>query len=47
VSADNVFGIAVLVGVPAFLIAVRIITKRFLEPDPRADRDEDRVRAGR
>ena len=34
-SADNVFGFLVLVGVPAFLIAVRMITKRFLDPDPR------------
>jgi hypothetical protein len=47
VSGDNVFGFWVLVGVPAFLIAVRMITKRFLEPDPGTDRDDDRVGAGR
>ena len=46
-SADNVFGFVVLIGVPAFLIAVRMITKRFLDPDPRDDRDKERVGAGR
>ena len=46
-SADNVFGFVVLIGVPAFLIAVRMITKRFLEPDPRDDRDDERVGARR
>jgi hypothetical protein len=47
VSGENAFGFLVLVGVPVFLIAVRMITKRFLEPDARADRDDDRVGAGR
>jgi hypothetical protein len=47
VSADNVFGFLVLVGVPAFLIAVRMVTKRFLDPDPRDVRDDERVGAGR